>query len=204
LQKSLRRALEQEQFFLHYLPQFSLLSGAVVAAEALARWSDARLGPVPPDRFIPLAEDCGLMVPLGEWILRNACAQLHAWQDAGIDVQRVAVNLSARQLSGGDLAKRVQSILAQTGVAASRLEVEVTEGVLMQQGGAAVAMLHALNEMGVSVTIDDFGTGYSSLSYLRRFPVSRLKIDRSFVRGILTDTYDAAITQGIIALARGV
>jgi diguanylate cyclase (GGDEF)-like protein/PAS domain S-box-containing protein len=204
LQKSLRRAFDHEEFFVHYQPQFSLDSGIVVAAEALVRWIDPRLGAVPPDRFIPLAEDSGLIVPLGEWILRQACAQMQAWTEAGLDVQRVGVNLSSRQLRGADLANRVQSVLTETGLDPSRLELELTEGMLMQQGDAAIAMLHALKEMGVALTIDDFGTGYSSLSYLRRFPVTRLKIDRSFVRGIVTDTYDAAITQGIIALAHGV
>jgi diguanylate cyclase (GGDEF)-like protein len=204
LQKSLRRAFDHEEFYVHYQPQFSLANGAVVAAEALARWADPKLGAVPPDRFIPLAEDSGLIVPLGEWILRRACAQMQAWRDAGIEVQRVAVNLSARQLRGADFVKRVERILSDTGLAATRLEVELTEAVLMQQGDAAVATLHALRAMGVSLTIDDFGTGYSSLSYLRRFPVTRLKIDRAFVRGIVTDSYDAAITQGIIALAHGV
>jgi diguanylate cyclase (GGDEF)-like protein/PAS domain S-box-containing protein len=144
LQKSLRRALEREEFFLHYQPQFSLRNGGVVVAEALARWNEARLGSVPPDRFIPLAEDSGLIVPLGEWILRRACMQMKAWQEAGSGVQRVAVNLSARQLRGNQFAGRVEQILSECGLAPSRLEVELTESVLMQQGDTAITTLQAL------------------------------------------------------------
>jgi len=204
LQRSLKRALEREEFFLHYQPQFSVSAGQVVAAEALARWADAKLGSVPPDRFIPLAEDSGLIVPLGEWILRNACAQMKAWRDAGLGLQRIAVNLSSRQLRAEAFARRVADILSASGLPASCLEIELTESVLMQQGEAAVATLHALKAMGVALTIDDFGTGYSSLSYLKRFPVTRLKIDRAFVRHIVTDARDAAITKGVIALAHSV
>jgi diguanylate cyclase (GGDEF)-like protein/PAS domain S-box-containing protein len=204
LQKSLRRALEREEFSLHFQPQFGVTDGGVVGTEALARWSDPRHGPVPPDRFIPLAEDSGLIVPLGEWILRSACRQMRQWHDAGIPLRHIAVNLSSRELRSLDFARRVEAILAETGLPASFLEMELTESVLMQQGEAAVATLHALRQMGVTLTIDDFGTGYSSLSYLKRFPVRRLKIDRSFVRDIATDSHDAAITKGVIALAHSV
>jgi EAL domain-containing protein (putative c-di-GMP-specific phosphodiesterase class I) len=175
-----------------------------VAAEALARWTDAQLGDVPPDRFIPLAEDSGLIVPLGEWILRRACLQMRQWQDAGAAPQRVAVNLSARQLRAPQFPELVQRILSETGVDPKCLELELTESVLMAQTDAAISTFHALKAMGVVLTIDDFGTGYSSLSYLKRFPVARLKVDRSFVRDIVNDAYDAAITYGIIALAHSV
>ncbi len=204
LQRRLKRALEQDELFLHYQPQFSLRTGAMVAAEALVRWDDVTLGSVPPDRFIPLAEDAGLMVPLGEWILRSACRQMKAWQDNGLGLQRIAVNLSARQLRGVEFAAAVESILSEIGLPAHRLEMELTESVLMQQADATVATLHALKAMGIALTIDDFGTGYSSLSFLKRFPVSRLKIDRAFVRDIATDAHDAAIARGIIALAHSV
>jgi diguanylate cyclase (GGDEF)-like protein/PAS domain S-box-containing protein len=204
MQRSLRRALEREEFFLHYQPQLSLHTGELVAAEALARWSDAQFGDVPPDRFIPLAEDSGLIVPLGEWILRRACVQMRQWQDAGVALQRVAVNLSARQLRAPQFSDLVERILRETGLEPRRLELELTESVLMAQADCAISTFHALKAMGVVLTIDDFGTGYSSLSYLKRFPVARLKVDRSFVRDIVTDAYDAAITYGIIALAHSV
>jgi diguanylate cyclase (GGDEF)-like protein/PAS domain S-box-containing protein len=204
LQRRLKAAVEGAEFFLHYQPQFSLRTGAIVAAEALVRWTDGVLGAVPPDRFIPLAEDTGLMGPLGEWILREACAQMKAWLDADIGLQRIAINLSARQLRGMHFAARVETILQEVGLPAHRLEVELTENVLMQQGDSALATLHALKSMGVALTIDDFGTGYSSLSFLKHFPVSRLKIDRAFVRDIATDAHDAAIARGIIALAHSV
>jgi len=204
LQRRLKTAVERAELFLHYQPQFSLRTGAIVAAEALVRWTDVVLGSVPPDRFIPLAEDTGLMGPLGELILREACAQMKAWLNADLGLQRIAVNLSARQLRGMHFAQRVEAILQQVGLPPHRLEVELTENVLMQQGDSALATLHALKSMGVALTIDDFGTGYSSLSFLKHFPVSRLKIDRAFVRDIATDSHDAAIARGIIALAHSV
>ena len=204
LQRSLRRALERDEFYLHYQPQVSLHTGAVVAAEALARWTDGQFGEVPPDRFIPLAEDTGLIVPLGEWLLRRACLQMKQWQDAGVALQRVAVNLSARQLRAPQFPELVEAILRETGLAPSGLELELSESALMAQADSAIPTFHALKAMGVVLTIDDFGTGYSSLSYLKRFPVARLKVDRSFVRDIVTDAYDAAITYGIIALAHSV
>jgi EAL domain-containing protein (putative c-di-GMP-specific phosphodiesterase class I) len=190
MQRSLRRAFEREEFFLHYQPQFSLRSRAAIAAEALARWTDSQFGQIPPERFIPLAEDSGLIVPLGEWILRRACLQMKQWQDAGVRLERIAINLSARQLRAPKFPELVERVLSET--------------VLMAQGDCAISALHALKAMGVALAIDDFGTGYSSLSYLKRFPVARLKVDRSFVRDIVTDAYDAAITYGIIALAHSV
>jgi EAL domain-containing protein (putative c-di-GMP-specific phosphodiesterase class I) len=204
LQRSLRRAIENGEIFLHYQPQFSLRTGAAVAVEALARWTSPMLGSVPPDRFIPVAEDCGLIVPLGQCILRRASVQMKAWLDAGMSLERIAVNLSARQLGDTEFLPRVERILADTGLLPQRLEFELTESVLMQQGEEAASVFRALQAMGVTISIDDFGTGYSSLSYLRRYPVNRLKVDRSFVRDIATDARDAAITKGIIALAHSV
>jgi len=204
MQRSLRRAFEREEFFLHYQPQFSLRSRAAIAAEALARWTDSQFGQIPPERFIPLAEDSGLIVPLGEWILRRACLQMKQWQDAGVRLERIAINLSARQLRAPKFPELVERVLSETGLNPHCLEIELTETVLMAQGDCAISALHALKAMGVALAIDDFGTGYSSLSYLKRFPVARLKVDRSFVRDIVTDAYDAAITYGIIALAHSV
>ena len=168
------------------------------------RWNSPMLGSVPPERFIPVAEDCGLIEPLGQCILRSACVQMKAWLEAGMPLERIAVNLSARQLRSTEFLGRVERILADTGLLPDRLEFELTESVLMQQGEEAASVFRALQAMGVTISIDDFGTGYSSLSYLRRYPVNRLKIDRSFVRGIATDAHDAAITNGIIALAHSV
>lgn len=204
LQSSLRRALDREEFFLHYQPQIDIASGDVIAAEALVRWAHPELGLVPPGRFIPLAEESGLIGPLGEWVLQAACTQIKAWRASGVPLARVAVNLSARQFRGAGLDRQVGRVLAATGVEAQWLELELTESMLMQHGEEVIAALQNLRDMGVKLAIDDFGTGYSSLSYLRRFPVNRLKIDRSFVREMASNSDDAAITSGIIALAHSI
>nr|WP_198983795.1 bifunctional diguanylate cyclase/phosphodiesterase [Herbaspirillum sp. ASV7] len=197
---NLRRALDQQEFKLYYQPKLSLKDGSVVGAEALIRWQTPEQGVVPPDRFIPFAEEAGLIVPIGEWVLRTACHQNKAWQQAGLPPMPVAVNLSPRQLNQS-LPAFVADVLAQSGLAASCLELEITENVVMKDAEKSVATLHALKRLGLQISVDDFGTGYSSLSYLRRFPVDALKIDKSFVRDIARDADSAAIVKAVISLA---
>jgi EAL domain-containing protein (putative c-di-GMP-specific phosphodiesterase class I) len=172
-----------------------------VGLEALLRWEHPELGTVAPDRFIGLAEETGLIVPIGAWVLRTACAQTLEWQRAGHHGLRVAVNLSARQFAQKDLASSVVAALRDTGLAPQDLELELTESLLMVEVGGAVATMRELKAVGVKLSIDDFGTGYSSLSYLRRFPIDVLKVDRSFVRDIIANGDDAAIVASVIALA---
>ncbi|EOA03908.1 diguanylate cyclase/phosphodiesterase with PAS/PAC sensor domains protein [Herbaspirillum frisingense GSF30] len=197
---NLRRALDQEEFKLYYQPKLSLKDGSVIGAEALIRWQSPEQGMVPPDRFIPFAEDAGLIVPIGEWVLRTACHQNKCWQQAGLPTIPVAVNLSPRQLNQS-LPDFVSDVLAQSGLAPSCLELEITENVVMKDAEKSVATLHALKRLGLQISVDDFGTGYSSLSYLRRFPVDALKIDKSFVRDIARDADSAAIVKAVISLA---
>jgi diguanylate cyclase (GGDEF)-like protein/PAS domain S-box-containing protein len=201
LERRLRRALRDGEFLLHYQPQVDIVSGQIVGMEALVRWRDPEAGLIPPSSFIPVAEECGLIGPLSEWVLREACRQNKAWQDAGLPPARVSVNLSARQFHQHDIAKLVTEVLAETGLEPQYLELELTESTIMRNAEEAVSMLNALHALGIGLAIDDFGTGYSSLSYLKRFPVDRLKIDRSFVSDIGTSGDDEAITSAIIALA---
>jgi len=196
---SLRRALDRDEFKLYYQPKISLASGRIIGAEALIRWISPEQGMVPPDRFIPFAEEAGLIVPIGEWVLRTACAQNKLWQDAGLVPIPVAVNLSPRQLDQ-NLPEFVRQVLVESGLAAAWLELEITENVVMRDAEKTVATLNALKRLGLQVSVDDFGTGYSSLSYLRRFPVDALKIDKSFVRDIARDTDSAAIVKAVISL----
>ena len=200
LENGLRSALESQEFELHYQPQVSLHSGKIVGMEALLRWHHPELGMISPASFIPLAEDTGLIVPIGEWVLHTACRQIKAWQDAGLPPLRVAVNLSARQLRQ-NIPALVGKALTETGLKPEYLELEITESVAMQHAEASVQTFVTLREMGVRLSIDDFGTGYSSLSYLKRFPINKLKLDQSFVRDIISDPDDAAISETIIALA---
>jgi diguanylate cyclase len=197
----LRHALEHDELEVHYQPRVNLRSGAVVGAEALARWNSAELGAVSPAEFIPVAEESGLIVPLGEWVLRQACAQAAAWTAAGRRLL-VSVNLSPRQFRHKDLAGDVARVLRQTGHAAPRLELEITEGTAMSNAGQAMHILAALNSLGVRIALDDFGTGYSSLGYLRSFPIDCLKIDRSFVHEIGRGPGGSAILRATVALAR--
>ncbi|MFC7514632.1 EAL domain-containing protein [Herbaspirillum sp. GCM10030257] len=202
LESGLRRALERKEFVVHYQPQMDIASGRIVGAEALLRWEPPGQAMVFPGDFIPIAEEAGLIVQIGEWVLRTACTQKKAWHDAGITVPlKVAVNLSARQFKHQDIVKVVSHVLEQTGCRPDWLELEITESVIMENPESAAATLHKLSDMGVHLSIDDFGTGYSSLSYLKRFPINSLKIDRSFVRDITTDADDAAIAKAVIALA---
>ena len=200
LENALRRALEREEFELHYQPIVDGRTGAPVGAEALVRWRHPELGLLLPSEFIPLAEENGLIVPLGEWVLQQACAQNRAWQDAGLPPIRVVVNLSSRQLRRS-LPETVGRILQATGLEARYLGLELTESVLVNHHKEDTDTLHALRAMGLHLAVDDFGTGYSSFSYLKHFPLDTLKIDRSFVREITTSPDDAAITTAIIAMA---
>ncbi len=201
LESDLRNALERREFLLHYQPQVDLRSGRVTGMEALIRWQHPELGMVPPGSFISLAEDTGLIVPIGAWVIRTACAQNKAWQNAGMDKLRIAVNLSARQFSQHDLVQSIAAVLEETGMPPSLLEIELTESLVMTDVERATEILRDLKAIGVQLSIDDFGTGYSSLSYLKRFPIDVLKIDQSFVRDITVDPDDAAIVMSIISLA---
>jgi diguanylate cyclase (GGDEF)-like protein len=200
----LRQALENGEFLLHYQPQADLKTGELVGMEALIRWRHPERGLVPPLTFIPVAEETGLIEPIGRWALRAACRQARAWQEAGFPPLKVAVNISARQLDNpAGFADEVATILAGTGLDAHYLELEVTESMLLKNVAENVAVLRRLGEIGVRMTVDDFGTGYSSLAYLKQLPIDSLKIDRTFVRDIETDADDAAIIQAIIAMAHG-
>ncbi|MYN06849.1 EAL domain-containing protein ['Massilia aquatica' Lu et al. 2020] len=201
LESDLRRALEQEQLEVYYQPQASLEDGQIMGMEALVRWRHPTRGMVPPNEFIPLAEETGLINPLGDWVLRTACAQLRAWMEQGLPPLRVAVNLSVRQLLQKEFAATVEAVLADTGLPPHLLELEITESTLMENAQDTLKALHRLRSLGVRLSIDDFGTGYSSLSYLKRFPVDIIKIDRSFVRDVPMDADDVAIVTAIIALA---
>jgi len=201
LESILRHALERGEFFLHYQPQVSLHTGAIVGVEALIRWMHKTEGVISPADFIPLAEELGLIVPIGEWVLRTACAQMKAWQTAGLPEIGISVNLSARQFRQRNLAEVVALALHDTGLAPCYLELEITESMMMDNVELAIATLDKLKAMGIKLSIDDFGTGYSSLSYLKRFPIDVLKIDQSFVRDISQDPEDAPIVRSLITLA---
>ena len=201
LESRLRTAITNGGLALHYQPILDAHSQEVVGAEALVRWNDAELGQVYPDAFIPLAEQTGLIVPLGEWVLTEACRQCREWHDKGYGPLTVSVNLSAVQIQQADILETVRNTLQQTDLPAASLELELTETSLLQVQDAAVTILNSLNELGVSLALDDFGTGYSSLTYLKRFNFDRLKIDRSFVRDLQTDDDNAAICSAIIAMA---
>lgn len=201
LENHLRHALEYRELQLRYQPQVDIRTGRVIGAEALLRWHHPTRGRVPPGEFIPLAEESGIILPLGEWILRSACAAGKAWRDRGLGAVTVAVNISARQFHNQDLPRIVAETLNQTGLPAQNLELEITESVAMQDLEFTIATLHELKAIGVKLSLDDFGTGFSSLSYLKRFPIDKLKIDQSFIRNLTIDDNDAAITLAVITLA---
>lgn len=201
-QAELREAISREEFLLHFQPQMNLETGRVFAAEALLRWHHPERGMVSPADFIPLAEETGLIVPIGDWVLRAACRQCKAWHDAGLPLLIVSVNVSARQFRERNWAAHVAAVLAEVGLDPRYLELELTESLIMQDVPGALATMHELEAIGVHLAIDDFGTGYSSLSALKRFPVRRLKIDRSFVEDIPANVDDKAITAAIISLAQ--
>jgi diguanylate cyclase (GGDEF)-like protein/PAS domain S-box-containing protein len=202
VETSLRRALRQGEFLLHYQPKIDLASGAMTGAEALIRWQDPDLGLVYPAQFVPIAEENGLIVPVGRWVLREACRQVQAWLDAGLRAVPVSVNISAVEFRHEDFLEGVALILKETGLAPHYLELELTESILMHDVESSTSILEALKAMGMQLAIDDFGTGYSSLSYLKRFPISTLKIDQSFVRDIATDADDASIVSAVIGMGK--
>jgi diguanylate cyclase (GGDEF)-like protein len=202
LEGDLRLALERREFEVHYQPIVALETGEVVAVEALLRWQHPAKGMIGPNIFIPLAETTGLIVPIGEWVLRQACTDAHAWHAQGHDVQ-VSVNLSGRQFREEPLIDTILTILLETGLDPSMLMLEITESVLMEHAEATVARLYRLKDKGIYLSIDDFGTGYSSMTYLKRFPVAKLKIDQSFIRDIPEDSEDVAITTATIQMAHG-
>ncbi len=203
IEEDLRRALEQREFALHYQPKVNLTTGAITGAEALIRWMHPTRGSVSPVDFIPVAEDCGLILPIGAWVLREACEQARAWMDAGLPVISMAVNVSAMEFRDRNFLDGLFAILAETGLDPRSLEVELTESVLMKHAAATATILQALRKSGIQVAVDDFGTGYSSLSYLQKFPVDAVKIDQSFIRQISTAGADTTIVKAVIGMARG-
>jgi len=203
LEEGLRWALERQEFALHYQPKVNLMTGAIAGAEALIQWTHPTRGPINPAAFIPVAEECGLILPIGAWVLREACAQARAWMDVGLSVKSMAVNVSAMEFRDKNFLNSLFAILDETGLDPRSLELELTESVLMKHAAFTASILQTLRKRGVKVAIDDFGTGYSSLSYLQRFPVDALKIDQSFVRQISTAGDDTTIVKAVIGMARG-
>jgi diguanylate cyclase (GGDEF)-like protein len=201
LESDLSRALERGEFLLHYQPKVDIATGLIIGTEALLRWKHPVRGLVPPLDFISLAEETGLIVPIGEWVLATACAQNKLWQDMGLTKLGISVNLSARQFSDSTLLAKLTRIIRASGLDPSSLELEITESVVMSHGARAVAVLEQLKSIGVRIAIDDFGTGYSSLGYLKRFPIDTIKVDRSFIRDIPADPSDKKIARAIIAMA---
>ncbi|MDB5918983.1 MAG: sensor diguanylate cyclase, partial [Massilia sp.] len=197
----LRRSIDKNEIFLNYQPQVDMETGRLIGVEALVRWRNPELGLVSPARFIPVAEDTGFINQLGKWVLQEACRQMVRWEAAGLAVPKMAVNLSVKQFERGSIVKFVADILRETGLPAQRLQLEVTESVIMNTGDALV-FINDLHAIGVGLAIDDFGTGYSSLAYLKQLPVQTLKIDRSFIKDISTDSNDEAIAIAIIQLGK--
>jgi diguanylate cyclase (GGDEF)-like protein/PAS domain S-box-containing protein len=202
LENDLRRALERREFKLYYQPIMTLPTGAISGAEALIRWQHPVRGLMHPGQFIPIAEESGLVVPLGEWVLRESCRQGNVWRDAGLPPLALAINISAVELRAPYFVNRVRAILEETGFDPQRLELELTETFLMQDSKSTAGMLRTIKDMGVHLALDDFGTGYSSLSYMRRFPIDILKVDRSFIRDLTTDADDASIVSAIINMGK--
>ena len=202
VEDSMRHALEREEFSLNYQPKVNLENGEIVGVEALIRWLRPHIGLVSPAEFIPIAEECGLMVPIGRWVLAQACHQAQAWQEVGLAPIRIAVNISAAELRAKDFLQSVGMILAETGLDPHLLELELTETFMVQDSTAMSAILQDLKGLGIKLALDDFGTGYSSLNHLRRFPIDTLKIDRSFVRTITTNAGDASIVSAVISMGK--
>ncbi len=201
LENALRRAFKHEQFILHYQPIFDLKTGRVTSAEALLRWNHPERGIVAPTAFIPLAEDTGLIVPIGEWVFRTACAQMNVWRNVGLSSVHLSVNVSARQCRDAAFKDMIEWVLKETGADPKSITLEITESLFMEYEDNALTILHELRDMGINLSLDDFGTGYSSLGYLKRFPVNILKIDRSFVADIGKDTESQGLVEAIIAMA---
>jgi EAL domain-containing protein (putative c-di-GMP-specific phosphodiesterase class I) len=202
LESSLRLALDKKELFLVYQPQMDIGTGRITGLEALLRWQHPELGLVPPDKFIRIAENSGLIMSIGEWVLRTACSQARKWQEEGLPAVPVAVNVSAVQFRQGGFRELIRRVLHETGLAPQYLELELTESLLLSNADVRFLVLQELKAMGLKLAIDDFGTGYSSFSYLKHFPVSKLKIDRSFVRDVAVNPDDAAITSAIISMAK--
>jgi diguanylate cyclase (GGDEF)-like protein/PAS domain S-box-containing protein len=202
LESSLRHALEREEFLLHYQPKVNLRTGEITGVEALIRWQQTDRGLLLPSQFVSIAEDCGLILPIGRWVLREACRQAREWQDAGLPFKRISINVSAVEFRDKGFVESVRSILSETGLEARYLDLELTEGVLMKDAESTAAVLHELKMLGVHLAVDDFGTGYSSLSYLQQFPIDVLKIDKSFVHQISGDLNDSAIVSAIIEMGK--
>jgi diguanylate cyclase (GGDEF)-like protein len=201
IKNKLSHALERNELFLLYQPQVDLQSGRIIGAEALVRWDHSLYGNVLPAQFIPIAEENGLIPPIGEWVLREACRQNQKWRKLGLMKITMAVNLSAVQFRQKNLGEIIKDVLHESGLAPSGLELEITEGIVMQDAEAAILLLEDMKAMGLKLSVDDFGTGYSSLSYLKRFPIDKFKIDQSFVHDLATDTDDAVIVSTIISMA---
>jgi EAL domain-containing protein (putative c-di-GMP-specific phosphodiesterase class I) len=202
IEESLRRALDRQEFAVQYQPKVDLRTGAITGAEALLRWTHPIRGLVSPGQFIPVAEDCGLILPIGRWVLREACQQARAWVDAGLPLLPMAVNISAMEFRAENFLEGVFTILKDTGLDPGFLELELTASVLMKHAGSTEAILKTLRARGVQLAVDDFGTGYSSLSYLRKFPIDALKIDQSFVRQITTAPDETSIVTAVISMGR--
>ena len=202
LEGSLRRALKRDEFLLHYQPKVNLDTGEITGVEALVRWQQPERGLVPPSQFVPIAEDCGLILQIGRWVLREACRQARAWQDAGLPPLPISVNVSAVEFRDKGFVQGIRTILAETGLEARYLELELTERVLMDDAESTASVLQELKMMGVHLSVDDFGTGYSSLSYLRQFPIDVLKIDKSFIHQITADPDDSTIVSAIINMGK--
>ena len=201
MESGLRRALDRDELVLHYQPKVDIRSGGITGVEALVRWQHPEHGLVPPAKFISVAEETGLIVPIGEWVLNSACLAQRSWREAGLPRMRMAVNLSARQLQHGDLVKEIGRVLDRTGCEPGCLEFEITESMVMQNPARAVELIRELKALGIAISIDDFGTGYSSLAYLKRFPIDSLKIDRSFIHDLPRDPGNMAITRAVIGMA---
>ncbi|MEE9551417.1 MAG: EAL domain-containing protein, partial [Gammaproteobacteria bacterium] len=202
MESKLRRAIDNDDFLLYYQPQVESDSLHVAGYEALIRWDDPESGMIFPDKFIPLLEDTGLIVPVGEWVLRKACMDITEIRKINDDFQSISVNLSARQFVDNTLVTRIERILNETNVQPENLVIEITETILMTEAERSLQILNELSEIGLKLSLDDFGTGYSSLAYLKQFPISVIKIDRSFVQDLHTDSSDMAICEAIIAIAR--
>lgn len=202
IEASLRRALERQEFVLYYQPKIDLHSNMIVGVEALIRWQHPERGLVSPSEFVPIAEDCGLILPIGRWVLREACLQAQAWRQAGLQPVTIAVNVSALEFSAADFLKNIRTTLKDTCLEPHYLELELTESVLMADAEFTDSLLHALADLGVKLAIDDFGTGYSSLSYLRQFPINTLKIDQSFVKRMTSSPDDATIVSAVISMGK--
>ena len=202
LESGLRSALAEQQLFLMYQPQMDIATRRITGLEALLRWQHPELGLVPPDKFIQIAENSGLIVPIGEWVLRTACSEARKWQDEGFSAVTVAVNVSAVQFRQENFGEVIRKVLRETGLPPQRLELELTESLLLTNADLMLSVIQELKSIGVTLAIDDFGTGYSSFNYLRQFQISKLKIDRSFIRDVAVNPGDAAITAAIISMAK--